>query len=67
MCDQVVLWQRHIGGGDLRCTISQIGEGEFELRLWAGRTLLLTEDFEAEDRLLDRARELELDARGDHS
>lgn len=59
MSDPVTLWQHPAPGGDVRCTLAQIGEGEFELHLWAGSTLLLTEDFDSEEQVLVRAEELE--------
>lgn len=59
MSEHVILWQHRGPAGELRCTLTQIGEGEFELRLWAGSVLLLAEDFDEEARLLARAEELE--------
>lgn len=59
MSEDVVLWRHRGPAGDLRCTLTQIGEGEFELRLWAGPALLLAEDFDDEARLLARAEALE--------
>lgn len=56
MDDQVMLWvQRDADGVERRCAVALIGEGEFELRVWKGATLILQEQFPFEAAMLDRA------------
>lgn len=59
MLEHVILWRHRAPEGELRCTVTQIGEGEFELRLWAESALLLAEVFDEEARMLARAEALE--------
>lgn len=62
MYEPVVLWwQQAVVGGvvrNVRCTMDQLGEGFFELRLLSGDEVLLSEPFEETRKLLSRAEEL---------
>lgn len=67
MHEHVILWRRRGPEGEVRCTLTQIGEGGFELRLWAESALLLAEVFDDEARLLARAEALERERTEVHS
>jgi len=58
MSDAVLLWQRSTAPRGVRCTMAQIGEEVFELRLWRGRALVGCDTFPSEDELLRPAEAL---------
>lgn len=47
---------------ELRCSIEQLGEGCFELRVHCGHELLRVEDFDDAGQLLRRAEQLRAEA-----
>ena len=65
LAEEVLLWRGrgHAHGlvRELRCTMEQLGEGFFELRLVSGRKLLLAEPFDDPRALLNRAQQLRIE------
>jgi hypothetical protein len=59
--DGVVLWHDSDEAHDLSFEIVQIGEGEFELRVFCDGRLWLEEDSEDLPALIERAREIHMD------
>ena len=54
----VLIWRGRRGSHLLRCTIEQLGEECFELRLYRGKQILVDEWFEKVRSLLERVDEL---------
>lgn len=54
----VVIWRIRGAEHFIRCTFEELGEGCFELRVFSGHDLLLSESFQETAPLLARARAL---------
>ena len=68
MDERVTLWRlpgdARGSAEDVDCTMEQLGEGFFELRLRSGERLLLCEPFEDTGALVRRAEELRVERAG---
>ncbi len=61
----VIIWRARRDHHLFQCTVEQVGEECFELRLRRGAELLTTEEFEEPAGLLERAEQLRREIRRD--
>jgi len=63
--ETVLLWRtrRRVRGrpNEVRCTMEQLGEGCFELRMLSGHETLLFESFDDPEKLVSRAEQLRIE------